>query len=152
MNLHVARGFCRPHYWEYRTHGGGIIQPHSSPGVGSVDERGYRRNGHKREHVLLAEKALGKKLPSGVVTHHFDGDKSNNSCNLVICQNQAYHFLLHSRQTAAEACGNPNWIKCRYCKVWDDPITGNMLVSPGSNHHRKCRNQVERNARKVKAA
>lgn len=60
----------------------------------------YRRQGTSRgrvgHHVLVAERALGKHLPKGAIVHHVDGDTRNNTpSNLVICQNQAYHCLLH---------------------------------------------------------
>jgi hypothetical protein len=50
------------------------------------------------EHILVAEKALGKHLPPGAVVHHVDEDGLNNKpWNLVICQDNAYHRFLHKR-------------------------------------------------------
>jgi len=50
------------------------------------------------EHVLVAEAALGKYLPSGAVVHHVNGDKKHNAnTNLVVCENSGYHLFLHSR-------------------------------------------------------
>lgn len=61
------------------------------------------------EHVLIAEKALGRYMPDGAEVHHVDGDSSNNAnSNLVICQDKAYHKLLHVRTRVLLAGGNPN--------------------------------------------
>lgn len=78
----------------------------------------------KFEHVRIAEEILGKPLPADAVVHHIDGDKANNDpSNLVICPDQRYHILLHTRQRALDACGNANWRKCPYCKEYDDPAS-----------------------------
>lgn len=72
------------------------------------------------EHVLIVERLLGKALPQGVQIHHVDGNGLNNAhCNLVVCPNRAYHSLLHERTKALDACGNPNWRRCCFCKRWD---------------------------------
>ncbi len=83
-------------------------------------------NGYVIQHVLFAERALGKPLPSGAVVHHHDRDTSNNTNNLVICPDQAYHLVIHSRMRALEACGNANWKHCIYCKQYDDEKNMNM--------------------------
>jgi hypothetical protein len=58
-------------------------------------------SGQVLEHIIIAEKLLGKPLPAGCVIHHIDGDgTNNNTTNLAICQNQAYHKLLHKRLRA----------------------------------------------------
>lgn len=63
----------------------------------------------RREHVDVAERALGKRLPKGAQVHHVDGDKRNNvRRNLVICQDGAYHDLLEVRQRILAAGGDPN--------------------------------------------
>lgn len=61
----------------------------------------HQRNnrGYIFQHTLVVEKALGKSLPDGAVVHHIDGNGLNNkNSNLVICQDRAYHNLLHARQ------------------------------------------------------
>lgn len=73
------------------------------------------------QHVYIVEQVLGRSLPKGAEVHHFDENRSNNSNNnLVVCQDKAYHKLLHSRQNAMAACGNPNWRACAFCKKYDD--------------------------------
>lgn len=62
-----------------------------------------------RQHVILAELALGKPLPAQAEVHHVDGNKHNNSnTNLVICEDHSYHGLLHRRARIVRAGGNPN--------------------------------------------
>lgn len=68
-----------------------------------------------RLHRWLAEQALGKSLPRGVVVHHHNGLRVGGT--LVICQDPAYHVLLHTRTKIVRAGGNPNtdgW--CYACK------------------------------------
>jgi len=70
--------------------------------------------GYVFEHILIAEKVLGHPLPKGAVNHHHPSIK--NATNLVICENDAYHKVLHQRMRALNACGHSNWRKCKYCK------------------------------------
>jgi hypothetical protein len=102
-----------------------------------IDDRGYRRVGDKKEHIIIAEKALGHKLPPGAVVHHWVG-KSNENSNLAIFPNQAYHLLIHQRMAAKKACGNPNWRKCVYCKKYDDPENMRPNISNNTMYHKKC--------------
>ncbi len=89
------------------------------------------------EHVLVAEKALGKRLPSGAIVHHVDKNPQNNApANLVVCPSRAYHHLIHVRMRAVAACGNPNWRKCRICKRYDDPA--NLVISGSRRWHHAC--------------
>jgi hypothetical protein len=96
------------------------------------------------EHRIIAEKALGKKLPDSAVVHHWSEfyGMRGNSC-LVVCENQAYHLFLHQRQRAFEACGRAYWLRCPYCKRYDDP--GNLYVRKNQSQgwHLTCKLQNE---------
>jgi len=96
------------------------------------------------EHEFVAEKALGKPLPPGVVVHHIDHDQRNNDpTNLVICPNQAYHALLHQRERAFIACGNANWRRCVFCKEYDAPAKM-QRTSQDNYRHARCYNAYMR--------
>ena len=94
-------------------------------------------------HKAIVEKAIGKRLPSKAQIHHVDGDGLNNrNDNLVVCPDSAYHMLLHRRQKALDECGDANWMKCVFCKQYDDPKNLHLYVpkeqtSPRANHS-KC--------------
>lgn len=101
------------------------------------------RNGEIGEHILVVERALGHYLPDGAVVHHVNENKTDNSgSNLVICQDNAYHVLIHRRQRAFDACGNANWRMCIFCKAHDDP--SQLIVhwagrGSATYCHRSCR-------------
>jgi len=51
------------------------------------------------EHRLVVEKAIGRYLNKEERVHHINGKKSNNApSNLVACQDEKYHQLLHLRE------------------------------------------------------
>jgi hypothetical protein len=67
-------------------------------------------------HRMRAEIALGKPLPAGSEVHHADGSMASDA-PLVICQDEAYHKLLHVRMRVVRAGGNPNTDKiCQTCR------------------------------------
>lgn len=53
-------------------------------------------HGHVYEHIIIAERALGRSLRAPEEVHHW-GAKTDNT-KLVICQDRGYHLMLHVRK------------------------------------------------------
>lgn len=138
----VARSLCALHYQRLRKNGDASITRRAASGSGWVNADGYVRRKQnsvtKFEHVAIAERALGRPLPNGVVVHHANENRRDNRPeNLVICT-LTYHALIHKRMRALAACGNANWLKCPHCKQYDDPA--NLLPS---GRHRDCQHNYD---------
>ena len=80
---------------------------------------GANASGCVVEHVLKAERALGRSIPQGAQVHHVDGNSHNNAnANLVICDSAAYHRLLHYRQRMISMGVNPSTHRvCSLCRA-----------------------------------
>jgi hypothetical protein len=92
------------------------------PALPSPDQRKWYASrssaGNRYVHRQRAEKALGKPLPLGAEVHHPDEDPWNEQARLVICQDHAYHYLLHARMRVKAAGGDPNTQRiCGMCKA-----------------------------------
>lgn len=103
----ICKGFCNVHYLRWYRTGQTDRKMQNWHGGSYRHEQGYIRvyvggNKYKMEHVLIAEKALGRELPPGAVVHHVNGDSGDNKTpwNLVVCPDQDYHLLLHRRARA----------------------------------------------------
>lgn len=96
----------------------------------------YLEIGDKRVHVAIAEAALGHPLPRRAQVHHVNGDKwDNRPSNLVICEDDAYHKLLHVRARVHSAGGDPNTQRicfgCKQLKVFADMVARRTPMAAG---------------------
>ncbi len=74
-------------------------------------------NHYVKEHILVVERAFGRPVEAKHPIHHFDLDRANNAnTNLVLCEDTAYHQILHIRQRIVARGGDPNLDKiCSDC-------------------------------------
>lgn len=104
-NLTISSDVCAVHYARRWRHGStdSLIPNY---GCGKIrHKQGYTMvwvpelKKYRMEHIVVAEKALGKPLPVGAVVHHMNRKKRDNftPLNLIICPDQTYHLLLHKR-------------------------------------------------------
>lgn len=157
VKTHAARGYTKGQPQRY-------IYGHQNRGRAC---RGYRQQrlptgNHRlgtvtRAHIAIAERALGKPLPSGAHVHHVDENKRNNcNRNLVICQDMAYHSLLHFRARVIRAGGNPETQKiCSSCgalKNLDDFHLANRRKAHGRQGYCKPCDSLKRNAHRKLAS
>lgn len=145
---HIARGYCQNHYRVFMRHG--TPTPTKKPRKVHTATGGYQFVTIDRKttyiHIQVAERVLGKPLPTGAEIHHINGDpQDNRPANLVICPNHEYHMLLHQRERALDACGNADWRPCRMCGHHDDPQT--MRPSRKQFYHRECAAELSRRRR-----
>ncbi len=90
---HQARGRNGSDNGNWR---GGKTSSHGYVFILKLNHSKANRHGYVREHILIAEKVLGKLLPDAAIVHHVNEDVSDNRKeNLVICEDRAYHNLLH---------------------------------------------------------
>nr|DAN96057.1 MAG TPA: HNH endonuclease [Caudoviricetes sp.] len=59
-------------------------------------KRAFKDNGSVYEHILVAEKMLGRELKDGECVHHIDGNRTNNSeDNLMVFSTNNDHIACH---------------------------------------------------------
>ena len=93
--------------------------------------------GWVKEEILITEKALQKFLPLKAVIHHINHIKADNcSENLIICQNQSYHRIIHLREKNYFICGHASWKKCTKCHQYDE-VKKLLKYKNGSYFHVK---------------
>jgi HNH endonuclease len=107
----------------------------------AVIERRKKWAGEKarRAYLLVVEKALGRKIPPGACVHHIDENPRNDDpSNLLLCPSESYHRLVHMRSRALAECGHAGWLRCEYCKKYDNPINLSIHRGRKTARHPEC--------------
>lgn len=104
---HNGRGFCIMHYKRFRKYGDAnktLIKPKGSI---QINDAGYiiirKNNTTTREHRLVMEKHLGRKLlpfPYEVI-HHIDCDRTNNNISNLKIMTNSKHTSMHRKENIA---------------------------------------------------
>ena len=116
----------------------------------TIDSTGYIRivvkdhpkaskcGGYHMEHIVMAEKVLGRILKRSEVVHHVDENRQNNvNSNFVICD-RALHKLIHYKIIALRVCGHADWKKCWICKQYSDPVDLIKNKDRNAFYHHEC--------------
>lgn len=101
-------------------------------------------SGYVREHVLVMETYLKRRILPTEHIHHIDGNRSNNTIgNLILFHSKSGHHLYEGNLKAFNQCGHYDWRKCVYCHNYDD--TKNMTKKKNKqSYHKKCHSEYEK--------
>lgn len=145
---------CRMNYWvgpRASNWKGGRDTPTSPATYISIS---VGKNTRRPEHVVLAERALGKALPRGAEVHHLDGNRQNNTpSNLVICENRQYHLMLEARGKRLRELGSLELKRCEKCHDVKPLAEFNLNCRSWDDRQyicRPCANEAKRAYRKAK--
>lgn len=127
----------------HRWKGGKALDGHGYVTVRMPEHHRAGANGRVFEHILVAERALGRLIQHPAEVHHVNGIKGDNrNENLVICEDRGFHMLLHQRARAYTATGNPKALRCRICGQWG--VDDIAVKKSGAPYHRACNATYER--------
>jgi hypothetical protein len=112
-------------------------------GEGDTDHQGYVwvsvEGEQRRQHVLVAEKAMGRLLPAGAQVHHINGNRADNrNENLLVCPSAAYHNEIHRKMRVRSMGGDP-WTQ-RWCGKCQRLLSESMFAKKYATRFRSpCR-------------
>lgn len=136
------------------------MKPKTKNGYNEIKKPEHHRshtNGYVYEHIIIIEQILGKPLNSPHCVHHINGIKSDNlHSNLIVCENEAYHKILHKRQRSIKATGSPHYRHCWDCKTWKHKSSFGVgqkrclaCTNKWWHENKHLRNEIKRNKRKL---
>lgn len=114
-------------------------QPPTRSG-GGIDGYGYMRisvDGRRmKEHRLVMERHLGRRLESSEMVHHINGDRVDNRIeNLMLLEGQSQHIEEHARTRTYWARWHE---RCVECQTIDHPHMAKGFCKPCYNKMRRA--------------
>jgi hypothetical protein len=156
-DVEIGKRYGRPDHWSAKIRREyGIPSRIGRPKVKNLEPRlhpsGYVYVGNDKQHRLVMEQKIGRKLVPGEVVHHIDGDRANNDPgNLVLYPSNSEHLWdergRHAKKSRAK---RRDWTqarekvdaegRCRVCgrsnvKIDAAHIIPRSQVAPGPGEH-----------------
>lgn len=84
-----------------------------------IDKDGYRqvwdrgRRRYIREHRAVAEKLIGRRLPSQIIVHHMDEDTKNNDPRNLMLLRRREHSAIHAAMAAQPNIDQIEWLTAK---------------------------------------
>ena len=103
--------------------------------------------GRVMESRLNMETKIGRYLlPIELVHHHY---LPNGDFILFLCKDRKEHKEVHRMEEAERFSGHCDWLKCVFCKQYDDPK--NITITPSGKYHKSCYSSYRKQLRRKNA-
>ena len=94
-----CRNLCQSHYSRLRRYGNPNGGSRFNYGKGWINEAGYRIVNRTREHRLIVEKHIGRKLKKNEIIHHKNANRLDNRIeNLQITTQEIHGYYMSGKR------------------------------------------------------
>lgn len=105
---------------QHQNYRGGRYVPKSDREYVTILKEDHPRahRGRVKEHIVVAEQAVGGPLPEGAEVHHENGDKLDNRPeNLTVCLSRKEHMVREAKLRRLGDLGSLDLRRCSDCKA-----------------------------------
>ena len=102
-----VKGYCKAHYLRFHRYGDPLGGTRFHYGEGWINDSGYRMRDHKRDHRIIMEKFLGRKLKKSEIIHHKNHNRLDNRIENLEITTQKIHGKMYSGRRKYFFCTIP---------------------------------------------